>query len=355
MMIIALTHGGGLRSLAGVYLTGTIVTEIARAMVAFRVCPTLVVSIGRIELARARAMFGFSSKIVIASFASLLVYQTASVIVAAYLGTATLALFARPLALVRHVAVFVHKLAFVLTPTVSSLDAAGRREEVGALLITVARYSAAIALPFLLLLTIMGGPILRIWMGPEYESPVLLAVLALGHLLPIAHAPILSILTGLDRHGRPALMSLAAAVSSACLVWLAVAMLRWGLLGVAGAMCVPLTVLGGVLFPGYACRQLDVGVRRYYAAAWGRTAACALPFALSLAAARLLLPDSPVLALVTGGSLGSGLLFVTYWRWILPPQMRSWIVSGIRRLVPPWARRVRPGSGVIDKMETPWR
>jgi O-antigen/teichoic acid export membrane protein len=346
-MFSALALGGGLRSLAVVHLGGTLLTEVIRAVVAFRVCPKLEIAITYVEWARARAMLTFGGKVGITAVASLLVYQTTSLIIATYLGVAALALYARPLALVTHVAVFVQKLAFVLTPTVSSMHATDDQKEVGALLIATTRYSAAIALPLLLLLGIMGGPILRLWMGALYEYPTVLAVLAAGHLLPIAHAPILSILAGLNRHGRPALLALASAVVTAGLVWLTVAALEWGFVGAAVAMCLPMAVLSSLVFPAYACRQLGLSVRRYYAAAWGRVWACALPFAFCLGSARLLLLDHPVRALLIGGLISSAVLFIMYWRWVIPIQIKATIRSGLRSRPERWARGLRE--------RRPWR
>jgi len=354
-MIAVLALGGGLPSLAVAHLGGTVLTELVRARVAFRVCPELEIAVRYVEWARARTMLAFGGKVVITSIASLLVYQTTSVMIATYLGVAALALYARPLGLVRNVAVFVQKLAFVLTPTVSSMHATGGREEIGALLIATTRYSVAVALPLLLLLSIMGGPILRIWMGPEYEYPTVLAALAAGHLVPIAHAPIFNVLSGLNRHGRPALLTLASAVVTAGLVWSAVTMLECGVVGIAVAMCLPLTALSSLVLPAYACRQLGLSVRRYYTAAWGRAGLCAVPFALCLGAARLLLPDSPVVALLTGGTIGFAALFIVYWRWLIPVEVQIRILSRLRRRPERWVGSLRARRRSRDERNTLWR
>ena len=54
-------------------------------------------------------------------------------------------------------------------------------------------------------LTIMGGPILKVWMGQEYADDLLPAVLALGFLPLLLQLPMNSILQGLNSHGRPGL------------------------------------------------------------------------------------------------------------------------------------------------------
>ncbi|MDH3514778.1 MAG: oligosaccharide flippase family protein, partial [Gammaproteobacteria bacterium] len=159
-MIIVLWSGGGLRELAAVYLVALVITEIIRVFLVFRICPELRLNRRLVELRRTWEMFVFGSKTLLGGFSELLVYQTSHLLIVAFLGPAALALFARPLALVRHVFTFVQKFSFILTPTVSSLLAKGRQEEVRELFLTSVRYGAHLALPPILGLAMMGGAVL---------------------------------------------------------------------------------------------------------------------------------------------------------------------------------------------------
>jgi O-antigen/teichoic acid export membrane protein len=332
-MLIGLGMGGGLRLMAAAHLAGTLATEGTRFVLARRVCPELRIRLGFVQLARVKMMLTFGGKIVVASLARRLVYQTAAVLIASYGGVAMLALYSRPLVLVQHLGVFVQKLAFVLTPTASSMDAAGRRDHVNDLFQAATRYSAAIALPPVIMLGILGGPVLRLWMGTNYDQPLLLAVLAVGHLLAIAHSPSFNLLAALDRHGRAALLSLAGGVVTVGVVWVSVAVLGWGLIGVAALVSLSASVVDGLLIPVSACRAVGAGVARHYVLTWRRAVACAVPFTLCLCAARLLF--DPLTALLTGGMVGGLVLAVTYWFWIIPARLRSvvevWVDRAFRQ------------------------
>ena len=321
-MLAALGVGGGLRSLAVAHLVGTVCAETTRAFVAFRACPELRISPRLFAWRRARSVLTFGSKTVLAVLALLLAYQTTSILIASHLGLAALAFYARPIALVRHVSAIVEKLAFVLAPTASSMDAAGRPRDVQELLQNATRYAVAIALPPVIGLVVLGDAVLSVWMGPSYARWALVAVLALGHLIAIGHAPVYSVLSALNRHGWPAMMGLGSALATAGLVALALGPLDAGLPGVAVAVVIPSTLVGGILLPIYACRVLQLPLARFLKHAWGRPLLCALPFAACLVAARFAFAGRPGVAVLAGSASGAALLAAAYWRWLLPRSAR---------------------------------
>jgi O-antigen/teichoic acid export membrane protein len=330
-MIIGLSLGGGLQSLALAHLIGTVATEVARAILALRICPELRVRREHVDLGRARGMLSFGGKVVVSIVAHMATYQTTSLLIATHVGVAALALWSRPMALVRHTNAFTLKLANVLTPTASSLDARGRRAEVRSLLVAASRYSIAIALPPVVAMALVGDLLIWTWMGPAYARADLIALLALGHLMPIGHGPVWNVLTGLDRHGFSALLSIVSAVVSVALATLALGPLDWGVPGAALAVSLPGTIVFGVVVPVYACRQLELRPAQYFAAAWTRPVLCVAPFAASLAVARLVFEGSPLAVLAAGGGAGGAMLAVTYWRWLIPVRVQDLARAGVRR------------------------
>jgi O-antigen/teichoic acid export membrane protein len=347
-MIVALSLGGGLRSFAVAHLIGTVATELARATLARRVCPELRIARAHVDLARARGALSFGGKVVVSIVALMATYQTTSLLIASHVGVAALALWSRPMALVRHTNAFTLKLANVLTPTASSLDARGRRDEVRTLMVAASRYSIAIALPPVVAMALVGDLLLWLWMGPAYARADLIALLALGHVMPIGHGLVWNVLTGLDRHGVPALLSVVSAGASVLLATLALGPLDLGLLGAALAVSLPGTIVFGFIVPVYACRQLDLSAAEYFAAAWTRPLLCVAPFALSLASARLVFEGSPLVVLAVGGGAGGAVLAVAYWRWLLPGQIRNRVLASGRSLLGPLRYRAVAGPVAAD-------
>ena len=335
-MITAVLVGGGLPALAAAHVLGETVGRLLRVGLAYRECPSLHVRLKLADWPTAREMLHFGSKSFIPSLGDLLLNQTVSVLVLSSLGPAALAVFSRPRALVRYVDALVSKLAFVLAPTASSLQATDQQDELRDLLVRAARYGAYLALPMILTLTLLGDPILRVWMGPHYALGQVLLILALGSLPAIAQQPVLYLLCGLNAHGRPGLASLAASLVAVGLTLVAMGPLDWGLTGVALAVCIPQAVTSGLYVPALACRRLRLPFAYYLLQVWRRPILYCTPFALCLALARLALNSEmwsvAAAALVTGGLF----LAVIYYRNVVPSSLKALIASLLsRRLVKP--------------------
>jgi O-antigen/teichoic acid export membrane protein len=322
MMIGAVLAGGGLRALAAVYLAGVCMTEVARTVVAYRVCPELRIQRAYIDLGHARSLLVFGGKRLVTSLAGLVLVKGNSILVATALGPGTLAVYSRPEALFRVVEAFVNKFAFVLTPTASSLQARGRDKDVRDLLVTSTRYASFIALPPLVTLLIMGDQVLLLWMGPRYALRPVVVVLTAGYLLPVMQQPILHILTGLDLHGRAVILNLIAAPVGLALSVLAVTHLGWGLVGAAAALAFTTTMVRGIVLPLHACRLLSVPVAEYVRRGMLVPVLCVAPLALWLIAVRTLLAG-PLRLLAVGLLPGLLLIVPMYWRYALPGDVRE--------------------------------
>jgi O-antigen/teichoic acid export membrane protein len=330
--IVALTLGGGLRSLAVVHVSGVVLTELTRAWVAYRVCPGLRLRLGDARREQARRMIAFGLKSSAVGLGRLLLFQANSLVVAGQMGAASLAVFARPLGLLRVVETFANKFAFVLTPTASSLQASGRDDEVRALALETGRLGAAIVLPMLLGLVILGDPILRLWMGDRYDHGLVLAILAAGCLAPFAQRPMGTILIGLNQHGAVAVANLIAAVVGLSLGLLNAYWLGWHLTGAALAVGLPFTVFTGVFLAVYGCRRVGIPLGHYLRRVLLGPFACAVPFAAVLGAARLAFGDRPLLAVAAGSLAGAAVLAPLYWRFILSASLRAQLRAKGRRL-----------------------
>lgn len=324
-MAATLALGGGLTSLAVANLAGVAATEILRLVVAYRVCPELRIRASHFDRVLARGLLGFGTKTSAEAIARLLLVQGSALVVASRLGVSALAVYARPSAILRHAETFANKFAFVLTPTASSLQASGRRTELRELLIWSARVGACLSVPAVLALSILGGSILRLWMGPSYEHGAVIAILAVGSLMPLTQRPVTAVLYGLNAHGPVAGASLVGAAGGVGLMALTV---RWGLPGVALAVAIALTLGNGLFVSFYACRLLGVSPREYFPAVYWRPILFATPFAICLLLVRFLLVEQPLLAVIAGAIAGGLVLTPFYWHFVIPAGVREAI--GVR-------------------------
>lgn len=327
-IIVLLLGGHGLVPAACAVLTCEVLSSIAKVVVARRLCSQLRFSPSLCNAATARTLVVFGGKTVAQGFSRGSLYQVNSLLVAWFLGPATLAIFTRQRALVVHALRFMKQYAQVFIPRSSVLDAGGDAEALQALLITSTRYGLYMTLPIMLLLLVMGGPLLNVWMGADYQAPVVLAILAVGHLLIVPQQSVYSILMGMDRHGRPALYDLAAFVVSVVLGLVLMAPpLQMGMMGAAIAVSAPLALSSGIVMPIHACRLLKLGARQYLRRVLPGPLLASIPFLCSLVLARVAWSGNPSHALLFGTLIGGSITVCVYCRWVIPPSLRNRLLA----------------------------
>jgi O-antigen/teichoic acid export membrane protein len=333
-MIVALFSGGGLLAMAVITFAGELLAQIGRVILAFRICHGLKLQKSLILRSTISELYLYGGKILIPSVSTMLLNSTASMIIVAYLGPAALALYMRPRSLTRQMDTLVRRMTMTLIPTTSSLEGSGNILAIRDLLLKSVRYTLNMVLPLILVLTIFGGPVMQLWMGPRYASDLIVAVLALGALGPLIQTPVLDILAGLNAHGRPGIAQFIASLLAISLVYVAVGPLHLGIVGVAIGISLPLAVVSTVYNSIVVCSKVGLSVRDYVWSVTSRPFLHLLPFAVGLLAVRLAFHGAPLKGLAFGGIVGTPILAIIYWRNVLPGRMKGWvrryIAKGIR-------------------------
>jgi O-antigen/teichoic acid export membrane protein len=325
-MAVVLTAGRGLIAVAAVYATGTLTTEIARWIAARRVCPSLRVSWTAVRWDRISQLVRFGSKTALDDAAALVLTQTNAVAITVFLGPRALALFARPQAICRHLDTLANKLAFVVAPAASALQGAGRTADLRALFVESTRLAMMFALPLVLFVAIMGDILLRVWMGPRYESGgALLSILALGSVLTMGQRPAIQMLVGMNLHGRVAASSVVAVGVALLFVWYAP--VHFNLVGCALVVVTPMLVADGMVVPILACRRLGVPLREYIGRVVMQPLASAAPFIGALAISRWCLMRGQTVAASGAVAAGAIVLVCLDWRVVLSRDQRRWVAS----------------------------
>jgi O-antigen/teichoic acid export membrane protein len=192
--------------------------------------------------------------------------------------------------------------------------------------IQMVRYNTAIALVPILFLSIMGGPVLLLWMGDDYRQDTLIAIIAAGQLVSIAHQPLHTILLGLNAHGRPAVASLVGAALTLPVGFFLLPSM--GVNGPALAVSLALFLTDGAYLVQYSCRKLNLPVISFLTEAWGTPVLCMLPFTAWLIIVRFSFASLPaILWALSGGGL---IVLFVYWTWILPKDVREKILLVMR-------------------------
>ncbi|MGE0480109.1 MAG: lipopolysaccharide biosynthesis protein [Phycisphaerae bacterium] len=272
--------GGGLIWMAAFHLAGELVAGQLKLHFARRIDPYWRAAPRFVRRRTMGYVVRFGGKSFLFNIAQVMLYQTNAVLVGRFLGLEALAVFSRARALVAALEKLVRKAAVVLIPNASALQERGDGAASERLLRRAGEFSLMVALPGVLFLVFLGGPLMNVWMGAGFHEVGLLALLAIGHFASLTQRGSYFILLGRGAHGAPGAATAIGAVAGILLSLLLLGPLKMGLLGAAIAIVVPITIVDGLVIPRLACRSIGVGLRRYAWTLFRR----ALPLTLALAA-----------------------------------------------------------------------
>jgi len=166
-------------------------------------------------------------------------------------------------------------------PAVSSLQAHGEMALVRRLFLRSQKYSLMLLLPGVALLSIMGRPLIALWIKDptKAEMAPILALLLLGSVFFLAQQSAGITLIGLGKHRVFGLITTLGLAASLVLDIVFVAGLGWGLWGIALGTTIPLLVIGAFFLPLHTSGELGVGVGQMVRDAWQRPLLAAVPVA----------------------------------------------------------------------------
>jgi len=321
-MAMLLLGGHGLVALAWATLAAEITADLWAFWCVRRLCPELRIARRLVTWEALSDVLSFGGRSYLHGIARGGLYHVNSLIVTACMGPAAVAVFGRQRSLVVSFQKLIRQYGNVFTPPSAALLASGDRDGLRELALRSGLYGMYLALPIVVVLTLAGGPLVRLWMGSAYEAPMVLAVLALGHACSFAHHGTYSILVGMNRHGWVAVAEICCAVLATVAAYVLVGHLHWGLLGAAVAIAVALTLGAGVVPIVLLCRALRIPLAGFL---WKTTRGpllSVLPLAASLLAAQAALGRGTTASLAAGLGAGGTLLAAIYWRWVLPAPLK---------------------------------
>lgn len=329
--LFLLLTGFGVAGLSAGILAGEVGGGVTKLVFARRICPDWRIRPRYVSLQTIREVFHFGSKLLFATAARVMLYQTNTLIVGRLLGVEAIAVFARSRSLVLLLDSLAVKITSVFSPRASQLDAARDRRGVRDTLHLATEYSLFVVLPGVLTLVILGGPLLMVWMGAGFAESGLLAVLALGHLAMLSQRGTYAVLIGLNHHGRPAFYDFCAALLAIALAMLLMGPLQLGLTGAALAIAIPITLSSWLVLPWYACRVLNVSIWQYFVYSSLRPVLLNIPVAIVMMAFRL--TDLAPLPMVAGGLGIAGIVYAALFvGFVLTAEQRQRIADATTRL-----------------------
>jgi O-antigen/teichoic acid export membrane protein len=322
LMIGVLVSGHGLEGMAISFLVVTILTELIRWFLARRAYPTIVYRLSFVNLPDIKKVFVFGVKNVALFLPRLIVRQTVNIFVVTHMGPAMLAILARPQALISHVQTLINKFSFVLTPTAGSLQGGGQASELREFAISSMRTSWILTVLPTSFLFVLGDKLVDLWMGDGYGHWGIMAILSAGSVLPMAASAALTLLSGLNEHGRVVKLSLLLSLLTLALVVPMVYVFGWTLEIAAFITIIPLNFGVGIVAVVVGCLVLKISAKDYVTKVLAKPVSVAVICVLALFSVRTFGPEAAWQVLLLGATVQLGVVLATLW-----PDIRTLLAS----------------------------
>lgn len=207
--------------------------------------------------------------------------QTGAIVVGLFLPLGAVTYFVTASRLIEYAKTLLRTITATLTPGVSAMEARGDWAGIASLMLAATRWVLYIVLPVNAGLYFFGKPFLHRWVGPEFVegSYPAVAILAATLSLGVAQSVASRILYGL---GKLRLFARLALAEAALNVGLMLALIGYGVEGVAIAVAVP-NVLFCIAVLIYTGRVLGLSVRSYLMAWFKPLIALIVPVSMWIA------------------------------------------------------------------------
>jgi O-antigen/teichoic acid export membrane protein len=253
----------GVMGMAIGYFISTVIFETLRFVFVKKICKDFIFNLRLADFATCKEMLKFGIKSMLSNVPPIILLQTISLILFSSIGPAALAVFARPMALTKHIQTFMAKFTLMLTPTTGAMQGGNDPKAIQSLFTNMTKLSFAFCLPALGFLFIYGDQILALWMGKDYASKDLMMILSAGTLLSMGQDSSIRILMGMNRHGRISIIALFTLMTAFAIGLLYTGISNLALTTAALLFVVPMSLVYGLLVPAYTCRVLEISYVSY--------------------------------------------------------------------------------------------
>jgi O-antigen/teichoic acid export membrane protein len=333
VLTVALVFAGyGLVALVAASCAVSCIAWTASYWCVHRRVPGLRVRIGAFRRARLREIGRFSGAMVVWTLAGAALHQLDRVLIGVVLPVAALTTYEVGARLANYSRTVLHSWLSTVMPATSALVARGERRRLRALYLRSTRYLLVSYGGVALALVGLGGPLVRLWMGPGFdEGYAVMALLVAGSLVQsqtvVAHV----MLPGMGEiRVFTRFMAVYPIVTAACAI---TGIRTGGLVGLAAGTTLSIFVMETAFLVLIVRSRFGLSLARVLERGHLPAVKALAPAAVVIAAARLCLPIASWTALATIG-IAAGIAFlVGAWRFGLTPAERRALrdrLAGVR-------------------------
>lgn len=259
LIVVALTHGYGLLTLALITVVLPILSSLVRAGFVFQL---LQIRFGwrYVDRNALREIANYSAVSFILMIAYKLRFKTDEIVIGTMLSVTAITYFSVGDRLLDYASEVVSSLAQIFVPMSGQSVARGDTDQLRKILVAGNRACALIVLPMTIVLIILGKSVIAAWVGSRYiaGSYPVVVTLAIPMTFTLAQAASTRILYGMAKHRSLAWVMLIESVAN---LILSVLLIRpFGIVGDALGTAIPLMCTAFFFMPRHLCRLLGIRV-----------------------------------------------------------------------------------------------
>ena len=259
LIVIFLSHGYGLLTVAFITVTLPILSALVCSVIALRILPVRI-ALSYVDRETFREIARYSGLMLIMIVSSRLRFRTDAIVIGTFLSSVAITFFNIGARIVDYAGEVVEALAQLFVPMSSHSDATGNASRLRLILIAGNRFCAFIIFPICALLVILGKSVIEVWVGKRYVAqsyPILLLMLVPSTLM-LCQGASGRLLVGTGRHRSWAVMTLVEGIAN---VVLSILLIRpYGIIGDALGTAIPLSATMIFFLPIHACRKVQVSL-----------------------------------------------------------------------------------------------
>ncbi len=261
-VVALLAAGYGLLTVGLVYGLCELVIVSVYLFFSRKLLGSLSVSLSSVNLGLLRNMLAYGVNTFLYITAAVVVYKGGDIIIGVFLTTRDVTMFAIAAAPLFMVSQLLEASVAVLKPAVSDLDARDDQDRVREISFLSQQYSLLLLFPAISFLILMGQEFLVLWVGNDFGGlGLVLAVLAAGRFVMLIQYSNFMVLVGKGEHKVFGVMAVSMAASAMVLGVVFVGKLGMGIMGMATACAIPMTVIYGVVMPAYYNRRMEISMK----------------------------------------------------------------------------------------------
>jgi O-antigen/teichoic acid export membrane protein len=325
--------GHGVVALVGAAFAVTLGAWAVACRAAHRRIPGLRVRPGGFRVARLREIGRFSLAMVVWSVAGAVLHQLDRVLIGVVLPLAALTTYEVGARLAGYSRTVLHSWLSIVMPATAALAARDQRGRLRALYLRSTRWLLVLYGGVALALVGLGGPLVRLWMGPGFaQSWAVMALLVGGSFVQSQNVVAHVMLPGMrELRVFTRFMAVYPIVTAACAV---TGIFAGGLVGLAAGTATAMLVMETGFLLGVVRTRFDLPLRRVLVRCHLPVAKALAPVALWLVLVRLVVDVGTWGELVAAGAV-AGLVFLSAaWRVALTPAERRAVRERIARGAP---------------------